>query len=131
MATTLTIRDASLTGETLHEWTLEFPVERITVEELIRSRVYQEVQDYNRLQPDRFRGLIQPEEEEQALNGPRATRRRLVDWRRQFDQAIKAFLNGQVIILVGDRQVVDLEEEIELDRDTPVSFLRLSLLTGG
>jgi hypothetical protein len=32
MPTTLTIRDANLTGEVLHEWSLEFPVERITVE---------------------------------------------------------------------------------------------------
>jgi hypothetical protein len=89
------------------------------------------VQDYNRLQPDRFPGLIQPEEEEEALNGPRPKKRRSVDWRRQFDRATQAFLKQQVIILVGDRQVVDLKEEIELDRDTPVSFLRLSLLTGG
>jgi hypothetical protein len=70
MPTTLTIRDATLSGQTLNEWSLDFLTERITVRELIRSRVYQEVQDYNRRQPVRFQGLIQPAEEEQVLNGP-------------------------------------------------------------
>jgi hypothetical protein len=69
MSTTLTIRDTTLSGETLNEWSLDFLSERITVKELIRSRVYQEVQDHNRRRPERFQGLIQPAEDERALNG--------------------------------------------------------------
>ena len=51
---------------------LEFPTERITVRELIRERVYQEVQDFNRKQGERvFRGLVQPTDAERVLNGRR------------------------------------------------------------
>ena len=47
MSATLTIRDETAAGEPVHEFPLEFPSERITVRELIRERVYQEVTDYN------------------------------------------------------------------------------------
>jgi hypothetical protein len=131
MPATLTIRDATLSGETLNEWSLDFLTERITVRELIRSRVYQEVQDYNRRRPERFQGLIQPGENEQALNGPRPTRAREIDWQRQFQRALEAFRKKQVLVLVNDRHLEDLEEEIEIKPGTEVSFLRLTMLTGG
>ena len=58
--TLLNIRDETLSGESLHEWSLEVMTERITVRELIRSRVYQEVQDHNLKQGPIFRGLVGP-----------------------------------------------------------------------
>jgi hypothetical protein len=131
MPAILTIRDATLSGETLHQWSLDFLTERITVRELIRGRVYQEVQDYNRRQPARFQGLIQPGEEELALNGPRSVQPRQLDWCRQFDRALEAFRKQQILILLPERQLLDLDEEIEIAPDTTVSFLRLTLLTGG
>ena len=45
MSVTLTIRDENTAGDTTHTLTLDFLTERITVRELIRSRVYQEVKD--------------------------------------------------------------------------------------
>src|SRR3990172_3378797 len=69
MVATLTIRDETTAGETLHEWSLEFLTERITVRELIRGRVYQEVQDYNLTQPEVFRSLVEPSDAERTLNG--------------------------------------------------------------
>src|SRR5688500_10399333 len=66
MAATLTIRDETATGKNVGETVVEFLTERITVRELIRSRVYQEVQDYNLRQGDTFRGLVQPAGAQQA-----------------------------------------------------------------
>jgi hypothetical protein len=131
MSTTLTVRDTTMSGETLNECCLEFLTERITVRELIRSRVYQEVQDYNLRQPERFCGLIQPEPNESALNGPRSLAPRQINWQRQLERALTAFNKQQVLILVQDRQVHDLDEEIEIKPGTDVSFLRLTMLTGG
>src|SRR5689334_22319102 len=54
--TTITVRDETITGNSVGAFPLELLTERITVRELIRSRVYQEVQDYNRKTPDYFRG---------------------------------------------------------------------------
>lgn len=131
MVTSVTIRDARLSGETLQEWSLELLTERVTLRELIRSRVYQEVQDYNRRQPERFLGLIAPADDETALNGPRSAQPRQIDWNRQFDKAIDAVKKQQVLVFVGDRQVNDLEDEIEIRPGTEVSFVRLTMLTGG
>jgi hypothetical protein len=55
MSATITIQDETLGGETQQGWSLDFLTERITVRELIRSQVYQEVQDYNLKQGNVFR----------------------------------------------------------------------------
>jgi hypothetical protein len=131
MSATLTIRDATLSGETLNEWSLDFLSERITLKELIRGRVYQEVQDHNLRRPPRFQGLIQPADDERALNGPKPARAPQIDWRRQFQRALEAFGKKQILVFVNDRHLEDLEEEIEIKPGTEVSFLRLTMLTGG
>ncbi len=60
MPHTLTVRDETTSGGIDHEMPLEFPTERITVRELIRERVYPEMQDFNRKPHERvFRGLVQ------------------------------------------------------------------------
>jgi hypothetical protein len=131
MAATLTVNDQTPTGKTTHSITLEFPTEQTTVRELIRSRVYQEVQDYNCRRPDSFNGLVRPTEAEQTLNGCRIKKGRDIDWKTQFEKAIEAFERNGFFILVDDRQAETLDEEIELRQGTQVSFVRLMPLVGG
>jgi hypothetical protein len=131
MSVTLTIYDETLTGEKTPRLTLDFAAQRITVRDLIRDRVYQEVQDYNQSQPEYFRGLVQPTDSEQVLNGYKMPKRSLIDWEKQYEKALQAFQNNGFIILVNDRQAEDLDEEIELTEDLPISFLRLIPLVGG
>ncbi len=131
MSGTLTIRDETLSGETLREWALEVTTETITVRELIRSRVYQEVQDYNLQRGSVFQGLVQPEEAEKTRDGWKLKQPRLLDWKRQFDRAVEAFEKNEILILVNDRQAESLEEEVVIGPQTQVTFLRLTLLVGG
>jgi len=131
MPTTLTIRDETLNGESLAEWALDVLTDHITVRELIRSRVYQEVQDFNRKSPEVFRGFIQPEGAEKTLNGWKLTKQRQLDWHKQFERGLEAFEKNQVLILVNDRQAESLDEEIEVGPETRVTFLRLTALVGG
>lgn len=131
MSATLTIRDETTAGEKLSEWSLEVLTERITVCELIRSRVYQEVQDYNLRQSGPFRGLVQPTDLERSLNDPKEKKPRRIDWKQQFERAIEAFESRRVLVLVNDRQADSLDEEIEVRPDTTVTFLKLTLLVGG
>ena len=131
MSVTLTIYDETLSGEKTPRLTLDFAVQRITVRDLIRDRVYQEVHDYNQAQPEYFRGLVQPTDSEQVLNGYKLPKQRSIDWGKQYEKALQAFQNNGFIILVNDRQVEDLEEEIELTEELPISFLRLIPLVGG
>src|SRR5581483_9554367 len=98
----LTIRDETLGGESMREWALEVTRERLTIRELIRSRVYQEVQDYNLHQGQIFCGLVQPEEAEKSRHGFKLKKPRQLDWRRQFDKAVKAFETSQILVLIND-----------------------------
>ena len=100
MSATLTIRDETLGGESLSEWVLDVLTERITVRELIRSRIYLEVQDFNRKGAEVFRGLIQPEDAEKALNGWKLKKPRQLDWKKQFERGIEAFEKKQILILL-------------------------------
>lgn len=132
MTATLTIRDEELGGATLHQFSLELLTERITVRELIRSRVFQEVKDFNaKRNQAEFQGLVQPTEAERSLNGFRLPTPRQIDWKAQYEKAIEAFEGQQILVLVNDAQVETLEDEIEVSPRTTVSFLRLTPLVGG
>lgn len=136
MSVTLTIRDETATGEVYGELPLEFPSERISVRELIRERVYQEVQDFNlKGNSSTFRGLVQPTDTERVLNGHRPefkmAQRRQIDWKPQFEKALEAFENNGFFILVDDRQAERLDEELVIGPRTEVSFVRLTMLVGG
>jgi hypothetical protein len=128
---TITIRDETLTGQSIGEHPLDLLTERVTVRELIRSRVYQEVQDYNRSQPETFRGLIQPTDAEQTLNGYRVRGHRQIDWKAQFDKACDAFERNGFFVLVNDRQPDSLDEELTIDPTKTVTFVKLVPLVGG
>ncbi|MDB5326499.1 MAG: hypothetical protein JWM57_2068 [Phycisphaerales bacterium] len=133
------IRDESVMGAVTNQLTLDVLDETITVRELIRSRVYQEVEDHNRrvrqanAAATPFNGLVTPTPLERALNGPQAgsAKTREVDWKKQFDAACEAFARNGFFILMGDRQAESLDQTIALRHDTTVSFVKLMPLVGG
>lgn len=131
MANRLNIHDTNTLGDDGPVLVLDFLTEQITVRELIRSRVYQEVKDFNTQQPEFFKGLVQPTETEQTLNGYRLRKPRQIDWEAQFEKALTAFQSNGFIILVDDEQVTELEEEITIVPDTSVAFMKLIPLVGG
>ena len=136
MTITVTICDETASGEVVHELPLEFPSERVTVRELIRERVYQEVQDFNRQQDQQvFRGLVQPSDAERVLNGHRPEYRlkqhRPIEWKPQFEKAVEAFSRNGFFILVDDRQAESLEQELTLTSRSQISFVKLTPLVGG
>ena len=131
MTTTLTIHDETASGQKTHTFTLACLMERMTVRELIRARIYQEVQDYNQKQPEYFRGLVEPTAAERVLNGYKLKARRQIDWEEQFKRALTAFERNGFFVLVGDRQAETLDEEFEVKVDTEVSFVKLVPLVGG
>lgn len=136
MSVTLTVRDETTSGDVYHERPLEFPTERVTVRELIRERVYQEVQDFNRNANERvFRGLVQPTDAERVLNGKpteyRLTTHRTIEWKPQFEKAIEAFDRNGYFVLIDDKQAESLDQEFVIGHGTLVSFVKLTLLVGG
>lgn len=131
MPATLTIYDETTGGERGAPIELEFLTEEITVRELIRERVYQEVKDYNVKQSGVFRGLVQPTDAERTLNGFKMKKPRQIDWHPQFDAACTAFEANQILLLVDNQQAESLEESITIRPGTEVTFLKLVPLVGG
>ncbi len=131
MSLALVVRDETPAGAVLAELSLVVPASTITARELIRSRVYHEVDDYNRRRPKEFRGLVEPTDAEKTLTGYRLRQFRRIDSEEQYQRALAGFQKNQVLILVDDRQVESLDETVELRPTTKVSFLRLVPLVGG
>src|SRR6185369_16144054 len=131
MPTTLTIHDETSSGQKRNTFTLDCLTERMTVRELIRARIYQEVQDYNQKQPEYFRGLVEPTNAERVLNGYKFKAKRRIDWQEQFKRATEALERNGFFVLVGDKQAETLDQEFDVKVDTEVSFVRLMPLVGG
>ena len=131
MSETITIYDETLGGVKTPALRLSLLSSRLSLRELIRRRIYEEVQEHNAV-PDRpFRGLVTPTAAERALNGEKADRNRRINWEAQYERALAAFAHNGFFVLVGDKQIEDLDDEIELKVNTEVSFVKLVPLVGG
>ncbi|GGK74506.1 hypothetical protein Ppa06_33640 [Planomonospora parontospora subsp. parontospora] len=128
---TVTFRDETATGKPLAEFALPDLPESISARELVRLRVREEVARHNAAPSHHFRGLVKPTEAEAELNGYRMRTARRLDWERQADAAEAAFVRNGFLLLVGDRQIEDLDTEIDLITDPVVSFIKLVPLVGG
>ena len=133
MAMRVAIRDETSSGEVLHEGYLKLLTAKTTAREIIRERILQEVGDVNRQRGRRpSQCLVQPTSTETLLNAPPSPRKRPdVDWRKQFEIACEAFERNGFLVLVDDRQVENLDDEISIQAETTVSFLKLVPLVGG
>jgi hypothetical protein len=126
--TAVTFRDETATGAPVAACEVEGLPARMTVRELIRLRVREEVARYNARPTARFNALVRPDDAETELNG---RPRRAVDWERQAGIAERAFLRNGFFVLAGDRPVEDLDEEIDLTADPDLVFIKLVPLVGG
>ena len=137
------ISDERLGRDKTPALTLECLTETMTVRELIRARIYQEVQDYN-LQLEKLNPknppklLVTPTDEEKLLNskpskiGPfKRSKKKKVNWEKQFELACEGFQKNGFFVLIGDRQAETLDESFEVKVDTEISFVKLVPLVGG
>jgi hypothetical protein len=128
---TVTIEDRTSTGRPIGSITMPDVPDRITLQDLIRLRVREEVARYNLRPVERFVGLVQPEGATPDGTGYRLRRPRRIDWERQADTAIASFLRNGFFVLVDRKQVVDLDAEIVLTETLDVGFIKLTPLVGG
>ena len=131
MGVTVTIRDQATAGGTSGTYTLADIATEITLRDLIRTRVREEVAEYNAAPSGIFNGLVMPDGARTTSDGFVLPMPRRIEWERQADAAIEAFRHNGFVVLVGDRQVTDLDEQLHLSADTDVRFIRLVPLAGG
>jgi hypothetical protein len=126
----LVVRDRS-PGREGDALTLVDLPQRLTLRDLIRTRVREEVARYNAERSGTFRGLVRPEDAEETPRGYRVAPGRLLEWEKQARVAEKAFEQNGFFVLVGGKQVDDLDAELDLGVDTDLCFVRLVPLVGG
>jgi hypothetical protein len=133
MQIALNITDETLFGLAQPQFSiaLDFPAKQITIRDLIEARIRDEVETYNTEQPEVFNMLVQPALAERVLNGFKFKEKKKVDWRQQYEKAIQAFESNGFIVLVDERQVESLDQIIEIQPQTSVTFLKLTPLVGG
>ena len=126
------IVDETVGGDRLHTFTIESLDENLTVREIIRARIWQEVQEYNsQQQAVAFKGLIEPTEAERRMNGAKVREFKPINWEKQFETALLAFESNGFFILIGDRQAESLDEVFPTGAETEVSFVKFVPLVGG
>ncbi len=128
---TLTITDETFTGKILNTISLNFEKELVTIEQIITQRVTKEVEDYNANLSEYFNGLIVPTDAEKSLNGYKIKDRKAIDAERQVYIALDAFQKNGFFVLVDNRQAETLKDEVLLNAQTQVSFIKLTPLVGG
>ena len=75
--------------------------------------------------------LIQPTLAERVLNGFKFKEKKKIDWREQYKKAVEAFERNGFIILVDELQAESLDQIIQIEAKTSVTFLKLVPLVGG
>ncbi len=127
----LSVRDEDFSGKLLQEISIGLSVERISVKDIIEARVRQEVENYNNKQPEYYNGLIEPTDAEKTVNGYRLKKKKVIDAEQQVYIALNAFQQNRFFILVDDQQCDSLDQQIKLDADKKISFVKLTPLVGG
>jgi hypothetical protein len=127
---TITITDESTLGKQ-RSWSLDILEETLSVRELIRRRIYQEVTEYNARLPEHFQGLVQPTDSERVLNGYRLKTPHKLDWNAQSEKALAVFERRGYIVLVDNQQIAALDDTVTLHINTEVTFIKLIPLIGG
>lgn len=125
------IFDAPLHGERTSAGGIRLDPGPVTLRDLIRGRLQQEVERYNQALPETFQGLVQPEESEQILNGYRLKTKRPLDWEAQYRRACSSFEKNGFLVLVNGNQVTELDAELDLHEDSEIDFIKLVPLVGG
>jgi len=129
--TILKIRDENGTGNIYHELELRFDKIEVTIRDIIRERVYLEIEKYNKKADGYKFALVRPKDEEMLLNGRKKVVKHRVNPEKQLEVALKAFSGNGFFILVDDVQAEELDQVVTIRPDTLISFVKLTPLVGG
>lgn len=127
----ITVCDETFSGGKSHTKAINISGDRITAKDVLKARLQEEVEIFNAQQEACFQGLVQPEGSVRNSKGFQMKVKRVIDWQEQYEKAIAAFDKNGFLMLVNDRQIDNLDEELEISEGMEVSFMRLTPLVGG
>ena len=131
MSLAVVLVDETTDGKKLHRTELKLVSERVTLREIIASRIKQEIDKHNSQKDEMFFGLVRPTDTEASLNGYKLRKPRTVSYEKQFEKAITAFENNGFFVLLNNKQIEALDEPLILTEDSEISFVKLVQLIGG
>ena len=124
--------DETTSGDRDTAFALEIPDAPLTVREVIRARIHQEAARYSAADGAAVgRALVQPTAAETRLKDLKQPPARPVDVQAQCEEAFRAFERNGFLVLVGDRQMTELDALVVDGADVEVTFLKLIPLVGG
>ncbi|MEN0004442.1 MAG: hypothetical protein AAF798_09870 [Bacteroidota bacterium] len=127
----LLVKDDTIGGATQNSFEIVAAKKTASVRELIKLRIYKEVEQFNQHSPEYFRSLVQPTAAEVTLNGYKMKEKRKIDPEKQYYLALEAFTKNGYFLIINNKQVESLEQEIELRDDLELQFIKLTPLVGG
>lgn len=130
-AISISIKDKTSGGDIINEIMISLERELTTLKDIIEARVYAEVEMHNNKLPEYFRGLVQPKDAEHTLNGYKLKGSRKVDPEQQAFIALNAFQRNGFFVLIDNKQATSLDQEVLVNTQTTISFLKLTQLVGG
>lgn len=125
------IKDESISGNTNNSFSIEVDSDTISVGEIIKNRIFEEVKKYNQRMPEFFNSLVQPTNTEKELNGFKFKVKRQIDPEKQYYLALDAFQKNGFFMIINGEQVDELEEQVAVIDNMEVSFIKLTPLVGG
>lgn len=128
---TIRVKDETASGKILNDIIISLKEEIVTIKDIITARVMSEVEEYNSKKPEYFNGLIQPTDAEKTLNGFKMVKKKYIDPEKQVYIALDSFLTNGYFVLVDDKQANSLEQQVLVEKNTTVSFVKLTPLVGG
>ena len=131
MSFALSIEDQTSSGDVVSNIVIQFPVETITVKELIESRVEKEFETYIKDSTKTLFNLVTPKKSEEELNGQKIRKKKRGDVAEQKAVALHAFQNNGFFLLVNDKQLIELDDLIQITPKSKIVFFRLIPVIGG
>lgn len=124
------ITDTTVAGVVLNKVSFDLINESPTLENIIRQRVVSEVMAYNKTLGEIFYGLVQPINSVNLSNGYKMNEAKNINAKKQVFMAVEGFKNNNYIVLINDKQMVDLNEEVSVNSETKIQFIKLTPLYG-
>ena len=127
----MTIHDEDARGNRTHTARLVNEEDNLTVEAIIRLRVESEVKRFNTQRPICFFSLVQPEGVDITPKGYRLKEHRNIDAAAQCTIAVAAFEKKSFIVNANGKDYQSLDENVEINDDTEISFIKFMEIIGG
>lgn len=125
------VRDLTAYGQELHRFPLLLEKPLLSVAALIDRRIQAEVERYNRRGEAYFHGLVQPVGARVCGGAFKLRPRRRIRAGQQVDAALAAFLAGRFYLLVDGYRPQALDEEVLMNDDDELCFVKVSPVIGG